>query len=158
LDERIMHLFSIIAGQVQNRQDLFTKEGKIMDALLSRGCHLVEADTALMLMQEMVRRRTEQFFDPDAFPSSAGMRAMNTEERSRFTLEAFGFVTKLAHLGLISEVQREALIEKALTGQGGRIDLDHVKALAALFLFIEDHGHDDAHHPIPRRMRDTAWN
>jgi uncharacterized protein Smg (DUF494 family) len=153
-----MHLFSIIAGQVQDKQDLFTKEGKIMDALLSRGCHLVEADTALMLMQEIARRQTEQFFNPDALPSSGGMLAMNTEERSRFTLEAFGFVSKLAHLGLISEAQREALLDKALATRSRRIDLNHVKALVALFLFTEGHGHEDGHHPLTRRIRNTAWN
>lgn len=153
-----MHLFSIIAGQVRNKQDLFTKEGKIMDALLSRGCHLVEADTALMLMQEIARQQTEQFFDPDNIPSSAGVRAMNTEERSRFTLEAFGFVSKLAHLGLISEAQREALLDKALATRKRRIDLDHVKTLVALFLFTESRGHGDGHPPLARRIRDTAWN
>ncbi len=153
-----MDLFSIIAEQVQDRQDLFTMEEKIMDALLNSGCHLVEADTALMLMQSLAERQTERFFDPESVPSPGGMRTMNTEERFRFTVEAFGFVTKLAHLGLISEAEREALLDKAMSVQSGRIDLDHVKTLVALFLFTEGSGHEDGHIPSLRRIRNTAWN
>lgn len=158
MDERIMHLFSVIAEQVQNKQELFTKEDKIMDELLSRGFHLVEADTALMLMQNIVRQQEERFFDPAEAPSPAGMRAMSTEERRRFTIEAFGFLSKLASIGIITEPQREALVEKALAALSCRIDIGHVKALVALFLFTEGHGHDDAHPSFARRIKDTAWN
>lgn len=157
-----MHLFSIIAEQVQNRQDLFTNEGKIMDALLNKGVHLMEADTALMLMQSLAERQTEQFFGPETAPSSA-MRTMNTEERSRFTPEAFSFIAKLFHLGLIAESEREALIEQALGGQGGRIDLDQVRTLVSLLLFTEGHEYheydEEKIHPSSlRRIRNTAWN
>ena len=91
------------------------------------------------------------------------MRTMNTEERSRFTLEAFSFIAKLFHLGLIAESEREALIEQALGGQGGRIGLDQVRTLVALLLFTEGHEYheydEETIHPSSlRRIRNTSWN
>ena len=53
MDDRMMHLFSLIADQVQNKQELFDEEGKIMQALLNDGYRLHEADAALMLMQTL---------------------------------------------------------------------------------------------------------
>ena len=160
MDERIMHLFSIIAGEVQHRQDLFTNEGKIMDALLNKGVHLMEADTALTLMQSLAERQTEQIFEPETAPFSTAMRTMNTEERSRFTLEAFSFISKLFHLGLIAESEREELIEQALGGQGGRVGLDQVKTMVALLFFTEGREYDEekVHPSSLGRIRNTAWN
>lgn len=158
LDYRMMHLFSIIAEQVQNKQELFTKEEKILDELLSRGFHLVEADTALMLMQNFALQQDERFFDPAEAPSPAGMRTMTAEERRRFTPEAFGFLLKLAAIGIITESQREALTERAMAAAHGRIDLDHVKDLVTIFLFTAENGHAFDQEPLPRRIDRTSWN
>jgi len=158
VDDRLMHLFSIIAGQVRNKQELFTKESTIMDTLLNQGFHVMEADTALMLMQSLVKRQTEQAFEEAPLPSSPGMRMMNVEERSRFTPEAFGFVTRLAQLGLISADERDMLIEKSLASSTERIDLGKIQDLTLLFLFTEDDGEEDGLKDIQRKVRRTAWN
>ncbi len=153
-----MHLFSIIAEQVRNKQELFTKEGSIMDTLLNQGFHVMEADTALMLMQSLVKRQAEQAFEERPLPCSPGMRMMNAEERSRFTPEAFGFVTKLAQLGLISSDERDMLIDRSLASSGERIDLARIQDLTLLFLFTEQDGEEDGLRDIRRKIRRTAWN
>lgn len=156
----MMHLFSVIAEQVRTRQDLFTKESSIMAALMSRGCHVAEADRALMLMQSLVDRQGDSVCEHGDFPDppSTGMRAMTAEERSRFTVAAFGFIVKLAHIGIISEDQREDLLESALTSGSGRIDLARATAYAALFLFLDQEENDDALPPLPKRPRNIAWS
>lgn len=153
-----MHLFSLIADQVRNKQELFTMEGKIMDTLLSRGYQVMEADTALTLMQSLVNRQSEERFRDDAIPRPSGMRMMNTEERSRFTPEAFGFVTRLAQLDLVSFDERDMLIEKALSGTDERIDLERIRHITLLHLFSGVTGEDDGLGNIPRRLKRTAWN
>ena len=151
----MMNLFSLIASQVRNRQDLFENEGKIMQSLLNCGVRLHEADAAITLMQTLVQKETESFFVP---ASPVLMRSMNREERDRFTVDAFGFVSKLTHLGIISEDQREELLEKALSVYAERIELDHIKNLVAFVLFVapldREHGASD----VPRRTKKTAWN
>lgn len=159
MDERMMHLFSLIADQVQNRQELFDEEGKIMQALLNDGYRLHEADAALTLMQTLVQKQSEELFPPAAIPSrSSGLRAMNREERGRFTIDAFGFVAKLTHLGIISEDQREELLERAMTVYTERIELDHIKTLIAFTLFVPHHERVANEKTAMRQIRTTAWN
>jgi len=143
LDERIINLVSLIAEQVQTKQELFSKEGKIMDSLMNSGYRLHEADAALTLMQTLAQNEENAFSSRGNASLPAGMRAMNTEERARFTMEAFSFITKLAHLGIITGDQREDLLEKALTLHSRKIELSHVKTLIALNLFADAHEDED---------------
>jgi len=157
LDERIINLVSLIAEQVQTKQELFSNEGKIMDSLMNSGYRLHEADAALTLMQTLAQTQEDAFFAEGDAPLPAGMRAMNTEERARFAMEAFSFITKLAHLGIITGDQREDLLEKALTLQFRKIELSHVKTLIALSLFADAQEDEDL--PISAlNIRGTAWN
>ncbi len=156
MDERMMTLFSLIADQVQSKQQLFDEEGKIMQALLNNGCRLQEADAALTLMQVLVQRQSEGLFSSTQPPVS--MRAMNREERDRFSVGAFGFVTKLASLGIIGEDQREELLERAMTVYTERIEIEHIKTLVAFTLFSHPHEQDVNAPAISRRIKKTSWN
>ena len=157
MDERIINLVSLIADQVQSKQELFSNEGKIMDSLVNSGYRLHEADAALTLMQTLAQNDDGAFPAEGAAPIPAGMRAMNTEERARFSLEAFSFITKLAHLGIITGDLREDLLEKALTLHARRIEISHVKTLIALNLFTDAQEDEDIL-LSSLSIKGTAWN
>ena len=158
MNEQMMDLFSLIADQVRNKQELFDNEGKIMQALLNSGFRLQEADAALTLMQALVQKQSESFFSSEPKASSVRMRAMNREERERFTIDAFGFVSKLTHLGIIAEDQREELLEKALTTYTERIELEDIKNLIAFVLFVSSNEPEYGSSTGIRRIKRTAWN
>ena len=158
LDDRIINLFSLIAEQVENRQDLFTHEGKIMDNLINSGYHLQEADTALTLMQTLVQKQDDNLFGPERSPTPLILRSMNTEERARFTIDAFSFITKLCRLGIIPEEHREELLEKALTLYTGRIGINQVKSLITMTLFAGPLMDEDDEFSALGRISSTAWN
>ncbi|HXY54201.1 MAG TPA: DUF494 family protein [Nitrospirota bacterium] len=158
MNELMMNLFSLIAGQVRNKQELFDNEGKIMQVLLNSGCRLHEADAALTLMQTLVQKQSESFFTTVQNAATVRMRAMNREERDRFTIDAFGFASKLAHLGIISDDEREDLLEKAMTINAGRIELDHIKNLIAFVLFVNPQEQEHSFAADLRRIKKTAWN
>jgi uncharacterized protein Smg (DUF494 family) len=158
VDEQMMNLFSLIAEQVRNKQELFDNEGKIMQTLLNSGFLLSEADAALTLMQTLVQNQSESFMTRESRASSIRMRTMNREERERFTVDAFGFVSKLTHLGIISEDQREELLEKAMTAYTDRIDLEHIKNLIAFIFFVSPHEREHGSSANLRRIKNTAWN
>lgn len=155
----MINLFSLIASQVQNKQDLFDNEGTIMQSLLNSGYHIHEADAALMLMQTLVQKQSDGFFATKKDTSPVvSMRAMNKEERDRITVEAFSFLSKLAHLGIITEDQREELLEKALTTYHGQIDLEDIKSLVTFALFMPIQDRDGSTFAGLRRIKGTAWN
>jgi uncharacterized protein Smg (DUF494 family) len=154
----MMNMFSLIADQVRNKRELFDEEGKIMQALLNNGYHLHEADAALTLMQTLVQKEADTFFEPEHALQPLRIRTMTREERWRFSAEAFSFVLKLTLLDIISEDQREELFEKAMNMYTGRIDLPVMKALIAFILFMD---HSEQEHSAPsnrRRIKNTAWN
>ncbi len=150
----MMNLVSLIAGQVQTRQELFSNEGRIMDMLMSSGYRLHEADAAITLMQSLAQDEARA---AGRSRSLAGTRAMSTEERSRFTIEAFGLVIKLTVLGVIDEDQREEVLEKALSLHRGRVDVEAVKTLLALNLFGDPAEYDELA-SAQRDPRRSTWN
>jgi len=152
-----MNLVSLIADQVQKKQDLFSDEGKIMETLVSSGYRLHEADAALTFMQALTETTPDESREYPVPPAGAGMRAMSTHERSRFTIDAFGFITKLAQLGIITTGQREDIIEKALSLRSGRIEAGEVKSLVALSIFADDQDHDELWSSALEHMG-TMWN
>jgi uncharacterized protein Smg (DUF494 family) len=154
----MMNLFSLIADQVKNRQELFDKESSIMETLLNGGYPLHEADAALTLMQTLVQRQTANFFGPASTTYPSGIRTMNSEERRRFTPEAFAFTLKLTHLGLLSQNQQEEILEKAMGLYRERIELDQVKGLVAFMLFTGSHEPQENADSLPRDMKNTSWN
>lgn len=152
----MMNLFSLIAKQVRHRHELFDEEDRIMQKLVSVGYHLHEADAALTLMQKLVKQQDENFFGAD---TSISMRTMNNEERSRFTTEAFSFAVKLGHLGVLSEDQREELLEQAMNLYSCQIEIGHIKTLIAYLLFASVHDRqEDSAFSRMRSRRDTVWN
>lgn len=152
-----MNLVSLIANQVQRKQDLFSNEGKIMDSLMNSGYRLQEADAALALMQSLSQGKDEALDVNERAQTAPAMRAMSAEERQRFTVEAFGFVTKLAHLGVIDEEQREEALEKALSLHARKISLADVKTILALSLFADAREYEDLLVTVMDR-NGAAWN
>ena len=83
---------------------------------------------------------------------------MTREERGRFSADAFSFVLKLTLLDIISEDQREELIEKAMNMHTGKIDLHTMKTLIAFILFMGPREHEHSALSNLRRIKNTAWN
>ncbi len=156
LDQLMMNMFSLIADQVCHRQELFDKEASIMQTLLNDGYHIQEADAALTLIQTIVRKQTETYF-AEGEPPQRCVRNMSSEERRRFTTEAFAFALKLAHLGVLNEDEREELLEQAMNQHRERIELDHVKTLVALMLFTNPREREEAPFSGYRKMKATDW-
>ena len=158
VDELMINLFSLIADQVRNKQDLFDKEDKIMQSLLNSGYNIHEADAALMLMQTFVQRKSDQVFTQTLSAYSLPLRVMNREERKRVSIDAFVFLSKLTNLCIISEDQREEILEQALMICVDRIELEQIKALVALTLFANPLEQQSGLSPNIRRIKHTAWN
>ncbi len=156
MEEQMINMLSLIVDQVTNKQELFDEEARIMQALVNGGYHIHEADAALMLMQNFVQKQSEELLDITP-ASPLAIRTMNGEERARFSIEAFAYLTKLCRLGILSADQREGVIEKALTVYPERIALEHMKSLIALIMFAPLQ-QDESESRNTRRYKKTIWN
>ncbi len=153
-----MDMFSLIAEQVRNKQELFDNEGKIMESLLNNGYRLQDADAALTLIQSLVQKEIDDFPELEYTHGSLITRNMTMEERERFTMDAFGFVLKLTRLGIIDDDQRDEVFENAMNLFAGRIDLDCIKMLIALILFDSSRDRGRTVSTGSRRIKKNAWN
>jgi uncharacterized protein Smg (DUF494 family) len=155
VDERIMNIVSLIAEQARERSDLFDREGAIMQSLVNSGVRVDEADAALSLMQSLAQDQADA--PRTARACTSCLRTMTRQERSRFSTEAFGLVSRLARLGIISDDQREDIMERSMTLYSGRIELSHIKAVVALTLFAADADGDTAP-AATMRLQGVSWN
>jgi uncharacterized protein Smg (DUF494 family) len=154
MDERMMSIFSLIAEQARDRKDLFDHEGAIMQSLMNSGVRPDEADTALSLMQSLAQGQDGGPRTGTACGSC--LRAMTRQERARFSTEAFGFVSRMVRLGVITGDQREDIMERAMSVYTGRIEHDHIKAIVALALFTGELDADSTTRPA--RLTGVSWN
>jgi len=154
MDEQIMHLVSLIAGQVCSRGDLFRNEGRIVQALINEGCLPHDADAALTMMQQLARRSD----DRGTGDAAAALRVMSPAERGRFSVEAFGLVVKLSHLGVLDMEQREDLIERALVLHEGRIGTADIRSLLAEDLLAGTQELGELFDASRTRSATTTWN
>lgn len=150
-----MNIVSLIAEQARERNDLFDREAAIMQSLVNSGVRVDEADAALSLMQSLAQDRADA--PQSARACASCLRTMTRQERSRFSTEAFGLVSRLARLGIISDDQREDIMERSMGLYAGRIELSHIKAVVALTLFAAD-GDGDAARTASARPQDVSWN
>ncbi len=152
----MIQLVTLIAEQVRDRKDIFDREGAIMQILLNSGYPLQEVNAALTVVQKLVQERADGLIPTTEETPVA--RVMGRGERSRFTLEAFGFVTRLARLGIISDDHREDLLEKAMVVYAGRIELYQIKTLVALVLFTGEYDEGNAESQPALAADGTMWN
>jgi uncharacterized protein Smg (DUF494 family) len=73
----------------------------------------------------------------DRKPDGPTFRVLGSYERGRFTAEAWGRIVALSAAGVLSPLEREHLIERALLHSDGRIGLAELRAL------LESAGIDD---------------
>jgi uncharacterized protein Smg (DUF494 family) len=83
---------------------------------------------------------------------------MSPAERSRFSVEAFGLVVKLSHLGVLDMEQREDLIERALALHEGRIGTADIRSLLAEDLLAGTQELGELFDASRTRSATTTWN
>ena len=148
VDERMMHLFSLIAEQVSDKQELFDNEGKIMAALVDSGCHLHEVDAAITLMQSLVRARTDDIFCAASPGRTKGLRAMDVGRSASALRPRPSGSSPASRSSALSPGDRREILERAMDVFPERIELSQIKTLVAFTLFS---GEDMRGNPVVAR-------
>ncbi len=125
----LMYLFETFS-----EHDEATDHGVLRQELLQAGFGEPEVDRALDWLEDLNRT-------PDGpFPSAPGghaVRLFNALEMSRLDTSCRGYLIYLEHIGILSPLSRELVIDRLMALGPGEIDVEQVKWVTLMVLFSQ---------------------
>jgi len=127
----LMYLFETFSEQ---EKDDATDHSVLRQELLQAGFGEPEVDRALTWLEDLNR-------DPDhpfpASPADRSVRVFNSIELSRLDTECRGYLMYLEHIGILSALHREIVIDRLMALGAGEIDVEQVKWVTLMVLFSQ---------------------
>ncbi|MCC7257836.1 MAG: DUF494 domain-containing protein [Gammaproteobacteria bacterium] len=127
----LMYLFETFSEQ---EHDEATDHGVLRQELLQAGFGEPEVDRALTWLDDLGS-------DPDRpFPAAPGehsVRVFNPVELTRLDAACRGYLIYLEHVGILSPLQREIVIDRLMALGAGEIDVEQVKWVTLMVLFSQ---------------------
>lgn len=118
----------------------------LTEDLIGLGYSQQEIDTALFWYYNRLENRigNEVFKDQ---PASNSFRVLHEVERTILTSGAYGYLVELRALGLISVMDMDQIIEKAIIIGGRKVTTEDIKSFVASFIMEQEAGL-----PFPERL------
>jgi uncharacterized protein Smg (DUF494 family) len=143
MNDRVVEILTYIMTEIRGQKSNPDKLELISRDLLQRGYSQHEISFAFTWLFERYRGESEEVFSIS--PASRGsFRVLHELEKAVIAPEAFGYLLQLKQLRLVTDVDIENIIERAMLAGVARIAAEDIKALVASVLFS------------PEGMRDRA--
>ncbi len=127
----LMYLFETFSEQEHGEA---TDHSVLRQELLRAGFREPEVDRALDWLDDLGS-------DPDRpFPAAPGersVRVFNPVELARLDAACRGYLVYLEHIGILSPLQREIVIDRLMALGAGEIDVEQVKWVTLMVLFSQ---------------------
>jgi len=132
LKGRVIEIVKYIVEQVAEQPELAESEDNIRDFLLDKGYPPNEINAALHLIS--MPASSDARTQPRRHSGKRPVRVLMPWERAKLSAEAQSILTKLDLMQLITEEEREAIIDRACysDGQVGKDDMNLLVMLCAL--------------------------
>ena len=127
----LMYLFETFSEQ---EHDEATDHGVLRQELLQAGFGEPEVDRALTWLEDLNRDPEHPF---PASPADRSVRVFNSMELSRLDTECRGYLMYLEHIGILSPLHREIVIDRLMALGAGEIDVEQVKWVTLMVLFSQ---------------------
>lgn len=127
----LMYLFETFSEQ---EHDEATDHGVLRQELLQAGFGEPEVDRALNWLDDLNRDPDHPF--PSA-PADRSVRIFNAVELGRLDADCRGYLIYLEHVGILSPLQREVVIDRLMALGAGEIDVEQVKWVTLMVLFSQ---------------------
>ncbi len=127
----LMYLFETITEQ---EHDEAKDHGVLRQELLKAGFGEPEVDHALNWLGDLNRDPQRPF---PAAPAKHSARVFNATELSRLDVECRGYLMYLEHVGILSPLHREIVIERLMALGAGEIDVEQLKWVTLMVLFSQ---------------------
>jgi Smg protein len=127
----LMYLFETFSEQ---GHDEATDHGVLRRELLQAGFGEPEVDRALTWLEDLNHDPERPF---PATPAERSVRIFNSLELARLDTECRGYLMYLEHIGILSPLNREIVIERLMALGAGEIDVEQVKWVTLMVLFSQ---------------------
>jgi Smg protein len=127
----LMYLFETFSEQ---EHDEATDHDVLRQELLQAGFGEPEVDRALTWLEDLNRDPEHPF---PSSPADRSVRIFNSVEISRLDAECRGYLMYLEHVGILSPLHREIVIDRLMALGAGEIDVDQVKWVTLMVLFSQ---------------------
>ena len=127
----LMYLFETFSEQ---EHDEATDHSVLRQELLQAGFGEPEVDRALTWLDDLNRDPGHPF---PSSPADRSVRVFNSLELSRLDTECRGYLMYLEHIGILSALHREIVIDRLMALGAGEIDVDQVKWVTLMVLFSQ---------------------
>lgn len=143
MNERVVEILAYIMTEIRGQKSNPDKLALISRDLLQRGYSQHEISFAFSWLFERYRGETEEVFSIS--PAASGsFRVLHELERAVIAPEAYGYLLQLKQLRLVTDVEIENIIERAMMAGAARVTTAEVKALVASTLFSPEGLRDKA--------------
>lgn len=127
----LMYLFETFSEQEHEEA---TDQDVLRQELLRAGFGEPEVDRALDWLEDLNRDPGRPF--PSA-PTERSLRLFSSLELSRLDAACRGYLIYLEHIGILSPLNREIVIDRLMALGAGEIDVEQVKWVTLMVLFSQ---------------------
>lgn len=127
----LMYLFETYSGEEHDQE---TDNNVLRQELLEAGFGEPEVDRALTWLEDLNRDPNRPF---PSSPADRSVRLYNAHELARLDTECRGYLMYLEHVGMLSPLHREVVIDRLMALGVHEIDVDQVKWVVLMVLFSQ---------------------
>ena len=127
----LMYLFETYSEEEHDQE---SDNSILRQELLEAGFGEPEVDRALTWLEDLNRDPNRPFPSP---PAERSVRLYNAHELARLDADCRGYLMYLEHVGILSPLYRELVIDRLMALGSAEIDVDQVKWVVLMVLFSQ---------------------
>ncbi|MDZ7268531.1 MAG: DUF494 domain-containing protein [candidate division KSB1 bacterium] len=144
MNERVVEILVYIMSEIRGKKSNPERLELISRDLLQRGYSPSEISFAFSWLFERYSGESEELLYTASTTRPGAVRILHEAERAVLSTEAYGYLLQLKQLRLLSDLELEQVIERALMTGAATITLADIKTLVAGHWFNAEGSHDRA--------------
>ncbi|MBN1349139.1 DUF494 family protein [candidate division KSB1 bacterium] len=135
MNERVVEIINYIINEIQSSESNLQKLDQLSAELTHQGYSEDEISSAFSWLFDKIKINIDDLISPPKNTLPHAFRVLHDVERLIISPRAYGYLIQLRELGLISAMELEQIIEKALMIGTSTVSLEDVKAIVASLIF-----------------------
>jgi Smg protein len=138
MNERVVEILIYIMQEIRKDTNDSKHLRVISKDLLKKGYTESEISSAFSWLLTRVRSESEEIVPIQGPSLKQSFRMLHEIEHSVVSIEAYGYIIQLKELGIISQMDVENILEKAVMLSSSRVKVEDVKSIVASILFSNE--------------------